>query len=350
MSRFANKFTNYGIVSTLIIDLTARRDDGQFWDHGTKEDRERLEQIQREHQAELLIGSAPCISYRTFLYPCGTKTQTDRVQDQERQYMRTCIEAYRRQLIMGRHFLHEHPMHASSWCMPEMREFMNDGRVHLVQGPMCHWRLESLSPDEQRFVRGKTRWATSSTRLAALLTRKHAGEDRQVRLIGRNEMIAESMYSPRFVNEALRVLGKQLIDDGRLDSVSLYSAGPTAGFLQLDFREWQEDDYDQQGNLLDPIKVKEGKRQEIEWVLKQKLFDFVPQSECTERQGKPYSLKWVLKNKGEKVRARLVVGEIKKAKSENEKLEPSDVFSAMPPVASLKALVSHTMTERVDKR
>ena len=31
-------------------------------------------------------------------------------------------------------------------------------------------------------------------------------------------------------------------------------------------------------------------------------------------------------------------------------LEPSDVFSAMPPVESLKALVSHVMTERVDRR
>ena len=39
------------------------------------------------------------------------------------------------------------------------------------------------------------------------------------------------------------------------------------------------------------------------------------------------------------------IGRIKKAKSEYEKLEPSDVFSA---VESLKALV--VMTERVDKR
>ena len=85
-------------------------------------------------------------------------------------------------------------------------------------------------------------------------------------------------------------------------------------------------------------------------MLKQKLFDYVPESECAERQGRPYSLKWVLKNKGDKVRARLVVGEIKKAKSEDEKLEPSDVFSAMPPVESLKAMVSHVMTERVDRR
>ena len=41
------------------------------------------------------------------------------------------------------------------------------------------------------------------------------------------------MYPPRFVNEALRAFGKQLVD-GRLDSVSLYSAGPTADFLDLD--------------------------------------------------------------------------------------------------------------------
>ena len=77
-------------------------------------------------------------------------------------------------------------------------------------------------------------------------------------------MIAASMYSPGLVNEALRALGKQLVDDGRLDSVSLYSAGPTADFPELDTREWQEDDYDQQGKLLDPIKVKEGKREEID--------------------------------------------------------------------------------------
>ena len=104
-------------------------------------------------------------------------------------------------------------------------------------------------------------------------------ENRRVRLIGQNETIAGAMYSPRLVKEVKKVLGKQLVDDGWLDSVSLYSAGPTADFPQLDIQEWQEDEYDQQGNLLDPIKVKEGKRKEIDWVLK-------PESECAERQGR----------------------------------------------------------------
>ena len=45
-------------------------------------------------------------------------------------------------------------------------------------------------------------------------------------------------------------------------SLAFVVDGPTADFPELDTREWQEDD--QQGNLLDPIKVKEGKREEIE--------------------------------------------------------------------------------------
>ena len=106
-----------------------------------------------------------------------------------------------------------------------MRELLNDGRVHLVQGPLSRWRMALTDVcGEQGFVRGKSRWVTSSSRLEALLARGHVGENRRVRLIGRNETIAGAMYSPKVVKEVLRALGKQLINDGRLESVSLYSA------------------------------------------------------------------------------------------------------------------------------
>ena len=55
-----------------------------------------------------------------------------------------------------------------------------------------------------------------------------------MRVIGQNGTNAGAMYSPRLVKEVLKALGKQLVDDGRLDSVSLYSAGPTADFLELE--------------------------------------------------------------------------------------------------------------------
>ena len=123
MSEFANKFTSYSIDSSLVIDMTAKRDDGQLWDLGTREDQECLEQMPQEHQTELLFGSASCISFRTLLHPSekGTKEQIEKAQNEERQYTQTCIKVYKRQLSMDGHFSHEHPVHASSWCMPEMR-------------------------------------------------------------------------------------------------------------------------------------------------------------------------------------------------------------------------------------
>ena len=146
---------------------------------------------------------------------------------------------------MGRYFLHQHPEYASSGCMSELREILNGGRIHLVLGPMCHWRMAATDDRiEQGFVRGKTIWATSSSRLATFLAREQAGENRRVRLIGQNGTIAGAMYSLRLMKEVLNTLGKQLVDDGRLDSVSLYSAGPTADFPELDTQQWQEDDYD----------------------------------------------------------------------------------------------------------
>ena len=155
MSKFANKFTSYNIDSTLIIDLTAKRDDGQFWDLGTKEDQDRLEHMQQEHQTELLIGSAPCRSLRTLLYPSekGTKRQIEKVRDEERRNTQACIKTYERQLSMGRHFVHEHPEHASSWSMSEMREFLNYGRIHLVLVPMCHWRMAATDERIEQGIR-----------------------------------------------------------------------------------------------------------------------------------------------------------------------------------------------------
>ena len=68
MPKFANKFTSYSIDSSLIIGMTAKHDDRQFWDLGTREDQERSEHLQQEHQTEFLIGSAPCILFRTLLH------------------------------------------------------------------------------------------------------------------------------------------------------------------------------------------------------------------------------------------------------------------------------------------
>ena len=89
-----HKVTSYSIDPSHFIDMTAQRDDGQFWDLGVREDQEKLEQMQHEHQPDLLIGSAPCTSFRAMLHSCKTEEQTERMPDDERQHTQACIKAY----------------------------------------------------------------------------------------------------------------------------------------------------------------------------------------------------------------------------------------------------------------
>ena len=58
-----------------------------------------------------------------------------------------------------------------------------DGRVHLVQGPMCHWRLASIGDgNEQGFV--EKREMGDEQLKAGNMAREHTEENRRVRLIG----------------------------------------------------------------------------------------------------------------------------------------------------------------------
>ena len=89
VSRFANKFTSYNIDSSLVIDLTTRRDDGTIlgpW-YG-RGHREAGANATGNTKQKHLIGSAPCTSFCTLLYPCEKPTnhQLERMQHQEGQY------------------------------------------------------------------------------------------------------------------------------------------------------------------------------------------------------------------------------------------------------------------------
>ena len=87
---------------------------------------------------------------------------------------------------------------------------------------------------------------------------------------------------------------------------------------------------DVNGGWLDPAKVTAASAEELEWMVKRGVFIKVPELECRTKQGRPLTLKWVdtIKSDG-RYRSRLVVREIKKAKSPDEKLDPQTVFSSM---------------------
>ena len=87
VSKFANKFTSYSIDSSLIIDMTAKPDDRQFWDLGTREDQERLgTNAARTPNRTLDWKRAMHILSHSYCTRSekGTKEQIENVQDEER--------------------------------------------------------------------------------------------------------------------------------------------------------------------------------------------------------------------------------------------------------------------------
>ena len=51
-----------------------------------------------------------------------SKLKTEKIEPQ----IRACVQSYKLQMEMQKHFVHEHPKDSSSWEMPEVQSLIND--------------------------------------------------------------------------------------------------------------------------------------------------------------------------------------------------------------------------------
>ena len=355
--RFTPVASRYGLTPGFCVDLTTEKPSGGHWDLSRTEDVRELEQLQEREKPRLLIGSPPCKDFcRLLLFRISKEEMAERQEQGGKQHIRTAVDAYWRQLREGRHFLHEHPARSDSWKMPEIVEMSKDPRVHIVQGPMCRWKMALCDSQGTGFVRKETKWMTSSPELAKVLQgtcSNYKGRDwhRHIHLEGGSRTAPSAQYPPGLVCAVLRSFRTQLLEDGQ--ELHSFAAGPHNDEAELPGGKWDsstEVPYfvdSVSGQQLDPAQVKAGRAEEMSWIDARKVFIPVPIEECWEHQGKPYDMKWVDVKKDKKVRCRLVVREIKARKrKDGTSLDPATVFAAMPPVEGVKALISHLQTEQ----
>ena len=100
-NRFASRASSYGLRPSFFIDMTAKRDDGEYWDLGTEGDQRRLVCMQSEHRPDLLIGSPPCTSFCALLRLSKAEAEIAEMQEEGKKHVRACIGAYERHLKMG---------------------------------------------------------------------------------------------------------------------------------------------------------------------------------------------------------------------------------------------------------
>ena len=137
-----------------------------------------------------------------------------------------------------------------------------------------------------------------------------------------------AVFPPCIVAFMLRVIKRKVLDQRVVSAVELESGGPTAELPEL----WNQGDYkeywdDVNGGFLDPQLVHEARLLELDWIKKEKVYDYRTRAEAEKKGIKPIPLIWVDTNKGDKntpfVRSRICVRECKKGGNAVESLERS---------------------------
>ena len=231
-----------------------------------------------------------------------------------------------KQIQRGDHFVHE-------GCDRENVFERSDVVVVNNKSSKYRWYKQTRDQRDQggsgKYERAGTQLLTSMEDLVEPMQKflkSAAAERRTVSTCGTVDVPIIPVTMMRHIIQAVR---------GELGAEYLFTmeAGPVP---TIDDRLWMKqqeahfEDYwdDVNGGWLEPSKVRAARKEELDWVIRQGVFEQIPEEDVT---GKKLSLKWIDSMKpGGRYRSRLVVREIKNAKTADEKLDPSDVFSSMP--------------------
>ena len=160
-SKFASCATRLGLREGFAVDLTTARAHRTMWDLSLEDGKAALRRVQNREQPELLVGSPSSDEFSSLLSTRAalgvSKLKTEQIEPQ----IRACVQSYKLQMEMQKHFVHEHPKNSSSWEMLEVQSLINDSKVYSIDGPMCRWSLKARE-SEVEFMRKRTRWITSS--------------------------------------------------------------------------------------------------------------------------------------------------------------------------------------------
>ena len=225
-SMFASCATRWGLREWFAVDLTTARANGTMWDLSLEDDRTELRRVQNREQPELLAGCPPSDDFNSLSNTCVEsqeirKLQTEKIEPQ----IRASVQAYKLQMAVQLHTVHEHPKYSASW--PEVQSLVSEPRVQSIDGPMCRWSVKARGSNEKvEFMREQTRWITSSKEIADLLRgdgRWKRGR-RHEHMTGKSETACECHAS--LVVAMLSAIERQMISDGAIRVGEPHLAGP----------------------------------------------------------------------------------------------------------------------------
>ena len=356
-----------GLKAGWSLDLTTKEVDGRQWNFNEVEMRNRAIRKVLEDQPMFLIGSPMCTAFSVMNRINYAKMAPEEVKarvEYGRTHLEFCAKLYALQWKAGRYFLHEHPAEATSWQEDCIKNILEKEGVLRVTGDQCRYGLKAADKHRTGLARKRIGFMTNSVCVAQKLEKRCPNKPgnevhKHVRLEDGRTRAAQE-YPPASCRAICSGIQEQIKADrngefliasiDQLEETSSKQLMSIKKEIQSKYKTADEDEdqtwleaYDDvSGAQLDPKKVQQARREEVDYVRKMHLYDKVPITECRAKTGKnPITVRWIDINKGDSAnpnyRSRLVAREINTYKRE-------DLFAATPPLEALKLILSMTAT------
>ncbi len=358
-----------GSTFDLVVDAS-----GKVWNFLLAEDRARCRRQLAREKPYLVIGSPPCTQFTRLQNLNQGRTdpkERHRKQAEAKVLLNFAFEVYRAQLARGAHFLHEHPLTATSWEEPVVRELRAHPQVHEASAHQCCFGLVARDPGgSMRPVLKPTRFLSSAPLLLRELARRCGGEHDHTRLLGGRRAAAAALYPPGLCRAILRGIAQQYRRDGKVvpagvgracwrgsgvydlsdrDDCALAAVRkePAAERMEIDGTPPRVEDESEASEFWDEISgealptslVQASRAEELKFMDDWEVWEEAPIAECHQVTGrKPLGGRWVDVNKGDArapvVRCRYVAKDFANGKSD-------EFFAATPPLEALRFLLAH---------
>ena len=180
-----------------------------------------------------------------------------------------------------------------------MRKFTKELTNYFVKGLVCRWNVQRMRSESSEYVRKTTGFFTNSWRIKTALEsyfEEHAPEVWERNWM--NPVMLTTLlnaYPPKLIATILKALREQLKENDQLNAVEEF-AGPVPEIpleydqiLKRGGRFWD----DVNGGHLPEDLVLAARREEIDWVDSEGVYEIVPMQECRDAGMKPLDLIWV---------------------------------------------------------
>ena len=131
-----------------MLDLRTHRPNGETWNLSLPEHRAEAWALIEKDNPDWIIVGPPCTQFSSIQNLNRHRMHPDRIKNllrEARAHLKFPCKLYRRQLILGK-ILHEHPLTASSWRLPEVRRVLQMPGVG-VTVCQCQFGLATIGED-----------------------------------------------------------------------------------------------------------------------------------------------------------------------------------------------------------